>query len=62
MLLVLTELKDNISIQLQEMDRSEVLHLMKLAWDLVNREIASKLLISRYEESTTVNEDEDQPK
>ncbi|KAM3127471.1 hypothetical protein pb186bvf_020451 [Paramecium bursaria] len=32
------------------------------AWDLVNREIASKLLISRYEESTTVNEDEDQPK
>ena len=53
------ELKDNIFILLLEMDKLEVFDINDLAWDLVNREIVSKLLISRYEESTTVNEDED---
>ena len=59
MLLVPMELKDNIFILPLEMDKLEVFNINDLAWDLVNREIVSKLLISRYEESTTVNEDED---
>lgn len=33
---------------------------LNLAWDLLNREIASKLLVSRTENETTVNEDEEQ--
>lgn len=44
----------------QEMDRLEVCStLIKLAWDLINREIASKLLISRFSNETTINEEEE---
>lgn len=45
--------------QHHEMGRSEVCNSCMAAWDLINRDITVKLLISRIPNETTVNDDDE---